>query len=111
MTKILDKGKYKRTLCWDCANATNSGCSWSRSLDPVEGWTAVEDEMLTNYKNKKTFFVIECPQFIPDSAVRCQECKFFEVKGITTCFGYCTKKEVATDVYWSCEFAERAEND
>jgi hypothetical protein len=58
--------KTKRTLCWDCANATNSGCSWSASLIPVDGWTAEKDILSTNYKDNETYLVIDCPEFIPD---------------------------------------------
>jgi predicted nucleic acid-binding Zn ribbon protein len=50
--------KHRRlSLCWDCQNACG-GCSWSRSFEPVEGWEAKPSE--------DSFFVINCPQFIPD---------------------------------------------
>lgn len=45
------------SLCWDCQNAC-CGCSWSRSFEPVEGWEA--------RPSGDSFFVINCPQFIPD---------------------------------------------
>lgn len=46
------------SLCAYCGNACNSGCSWSESFTPVEGWTAAE--------NDKGYFVIECPEFKHD---------------------------------------------
>lgn len=66
-----DKGKFEltescrkkvvrrknETLCWTCQNAC-CGCSWSKSFTPVEGWEAKPSE--------DSFFVINCPQFIPD---------------------------------------------
>ena len=67
---MSNKGRTKRTLCWKCANATNSGCSWSRSLTPVDGWTAEEDEFVTNYLDKRTYLVIDCPEFIPDKETK-----------------------------------------
>jgi predicted nucleic acid-binding Zn ribbon protein len=49
--------KKNETLCWTCQNACG-GCSWSRSFEPVEGWEAKP--------SADSFFVINCPQFIPD---------------------------------------------
>lgn len=49
----------KTTLCWDCKNATNGACSWSRSLTPVKGWTArqiVKD-------GGQSYLVTQCPKF------------------------------------------------
>lgn len=54
------KKRQKRrilSLCWDCQNACG-GCSWSRCFEPVAGWEAKPSE--------DSFFVINCPQFIPD---------------------------------------------
>ena len=67
---MSNKGNYKKTLCWDCANATNSGCSRSRALIPVEGWTAEKDTLKTNYADKDSYLVIDCPEFIPDGERR-----------------------------------------
>ena len=47
----------KHTLCWDCANSTNSGCSWSDKFIPVKGWTAVRNE------EKDSYQVMKCPLF------------------------------------------------
>lgn len=46
------------TLCSYCGNACNSGCSWSDSLEPVDGWEAVQ--------NKNGYFVVDCPKFYID---------------------------------------------
>lgn len=54
------KFNTKVTLCWNCANAVpdkeGHGCSWSRRLIPVEGWTV----------QKKTNLVLECPEYVCD---------------------------------------------
>lgn len=43
----------KMQLCWSCRKATNSGCSWSRSLEPVEGC------------EKDSYnFIVKCPEFV-----------------------------------------------
>lgn len=51
------------TKCWSCANACPSadgsrGCSWSRNLEPVDGWSTLtlNDDVTTT--------VIECPEFV-----------------------------------------------
>lgn len=57
-------------LCWDCANATNGRCSWSRELIPVPGWVARKvnarlyrgGEMIDG-----TYHVIDCPEFERDA--------------------------------------------
>lgn len=43
------------TLCWDCGNACNGGCSWSRCLEPVKGWEAK--------KTADSYVVKHCPNF------------------------------------------------
>lgn len=52
------------TLCWGCAKACTSECSWSKDLIPVEGWTAEWGEI------NETYNVINCPEFVPDSGER-----------------------------------------
>ena len=56
------------TICWDCANAANNGCSWSKHLVPVDGWTAVPT-VKKQFKGEKmhTFLVIRCPAFERDA--------------------------------------------
>lgn len=51
------------TLCWDCANATNSACSWSAWFEPVEGWQAVP----VHKTALDSYTVISCPQFKRDA--------------------------------------------
>lgn len=48
----------KRTLCWNCSKATG-GCSWSKSLLPVDGWDAEETDV--------SFKVNACPEFEKDN--------------------------------------------
>ena len=48
------------TLCWDCANATGM-CDWSKSLTPVDGWTA------KYVQDKDSYKVIDCPMFERDA--------------------------------------------
>ena len=47
-----------QTICWGCANACNNGCSWSRGLVPVEGWTVKEVH--------PGISVMSCPQYKKD---------------------------------------------
>lgn len=54
-----DTGKYalKDSLCWHCSRATDSTCSWSSCLTPVDGWEA-------EYNGKrKSYTVRRCPLF------------------------------------------------
>ena len=57
----------QRTLCWDCAKA-RGGCSWSDSLEPVEGWTA-EPTTKAQFRQEPlhSFLVMECPEFKRDA--------------------------------------------
>ena len=61
--KKCNKSNTTSTLCWTCKNSVpnpdkNLGCSWSECLVPVEGWYAE----LTNI----SYFVIDCPEYIPE---------------------------------------------
>lgn len=47
------------TLCWDCENACNGGCTWSEKLEPVDGWTA--------QKTANGYVVHDCPEFKRDA--------------------------------------------
>lgn len=53
----------EESLCWKCQNSC-SGCSWSRSFEPVKGWTA-ERRMIKNspYDSFESYLVKECPEF------------------------------------------------
>lgn len=62
-----------RTLCWECRNAVpdgKRGCNWSRHLDPVEGWDAVETSVIRidggHPKRIMSALVLGCPEFVPD---------------------------------------------
>ena len=48
-----------QTLCWDCRNSTEKGCSWAAVFEPVKGWTAEE--------TKQGYMVKSCPEFNRDS--------------------------------------------
>lgn len=52
----------KGTLCWGCSKATG-GCSWSKSLLPVDGWET-ESTMVDGLPTHK---VISCPNFERDN--------------------------------------------
>lgn len=61
---------YKKTICWDCANAVPNldgtrGCRWSREGKPVDGWDA-ERVDLKVFHNRfiESYYVRECPEFI-----------------------------------------------
>lgn len=55
-----------QSICWMCAKA-GGGCSWSERFEPVEGWTARKDTMLTGARDGKhvtdTYTVRKCPEF------------------------------------------------
>ena len=56
------------TICWGCANAVpdgKRGCPWSQDLIPVSGWTV---ERPKRHDYGRSYTVIDCPMFIPDSA-------------------------------------------
>lgn len=63
----------RTNICFDCKNAVPNnegrGCPWSRSFEPVEGWTA-EKVMLNigNYQMAETYHITACPLFDPDDA-------------------------------------------
>lgn len=64
------------SLCWRCANSTNSGCSWSREFKPVRGWTAEKkiQQVQTRANVKRpviSYRVFDCPQFTDDTKGRC----------------------------------------
>lgn len=63
------------SICWTCQNAVPEvkrgkqyGCSWSRCLEPVEGWEAIPVMKATADGALKagTYRVKECPEYIPD---------------------------------------------
>lgn len=66
------KDKYshpssERALCWECKNAVpnalkGNGCSWSRRLQPVEGWEAIEQN--PSGAQSPGYRVVNCPEFV-----------------------------------------------
>ena len=95
-------GRTKATLCWKCRKSTNSGCSWSRSLEPVEGCDAVKDHLSTNYKDNISYCVLDCPEFERDVRNTCETCRHFERKGESSMYGYCRENKRATDIHRIC---------
>ena len=60
-----------QSLCWFCLNSvpnkrTGTGCSWSRKLQPVEGWEADRVENSTHHSKVKSYRVRTCPEFNRD---------------------------------------------
>jgi len=53
-------------LCWTCRNAVpdlkGHGCSWSRKLVPVKGWTAEK----STSRGKDTWSVKKCPEYVEE---------------------------------------------
>lgn len=61
----VKNGLKDNTICWDCAKACNSGCSWSDgSYTPVEGWEARPD---VNSNGIESFLVVSCPEFVRET--------------------------------------------
>lgn len=66
------RDRSKQTICWDCKNAVPDprkgiGCSWSRRLKPVTGWTATETELkLYDDITIKSYIVHKCPHYIEE---------------------------------------------
>lgn len=57
----------KQTLCWDCENAANGGCSWSDRLVPVEGWDAdYKPVRITPTRILDSYMVNKCPEFVAE---------------------------------------------
>lgn len=54
--------RSNESLCGFCGNACRNGCSWAENLEPVEGWTAIQ--------NKNGYFIVECPEFCDDGWMR-----------------------------------------
>lgn len=72
--------------CFHCQNAVpdnnGHGCSWSRSFEPVPGWTAEPSKVRScGCEPTETWHITACPEFIPDGipqydpriSVRCIE--------------------------------------
>lgn len=70
----MDEFKESRdTICWYCDRACGgkNGCSWSRTYTPVEGWTAIRNDMGVQRgylgrrisRSVESYRVIKCPEF------------------------------------------------
>lgn len=59
----IDYVYREKSLCWQCENACNRGCSWSDNFTPVDGWTARPE---TNAGGVDSYLVIQCPEFVPE---------------------------------------------
>lgn len=78
----IEKGhkdfEKKETLCWRCKNAVpdkkkGTGCSWSKSFEPVEGWDAKEVQIkLYEGKSCTSYIVKKCPMFKEDEKCKQQ---------------------------------------
>ena len=104
--KMSKVSRTAETLCWKCANATNNGCLWSRSLIPVDGWIAEEDHHNGDYMGG-SYLVRECPKFMPDGSVRCKECRFMKEVMKPYHFYWCRLNEMPTDLNFCCIGGER----
>lgn len=50
-------------LCWKCKNACG-GCSWSKQLEPVDGWTAEPTIIKDSMGDFLSYEIKKCPEFI-----------------------------------------------
>ena len=61
-----DEGINRGTnICFDCAKAIGR-CSWAKSFQPVEGWTAEESIVPSNYTGSG-YHVKACPEYEQDT--------------------------------------------
>lgn len=63
--------KPRGSLCWYCHLADHwvdepTPCPWAEHGKPVEGWTAKETRMPGEPESVRSFFVKECPLYIPN---------------------------------------------
>lgn len=54
------------TICWDCQKASGR-CSWSRKLEPVEGWDAKPTIIKYAGSREPSYIVRSCPEFVADA--------------------------------------------
>lgn len=65
------KTKEKETLCWNCYRADHwvdedVVCPWAKSGQPVEDWDATSKPVKGTTDATRSFYVKDCPLFIPD---------------------------------------------
>ena len=56
--------------CWTCERSCG-GCSWSKDLIPIKGWTAKPTVLKFRYKDNSisyvdTYMIYKCPLYIQD---------------------------------------------
>ena len=63
----MKRGQNKQSgqLCWHCKKACGY-CNWSRSLEPVKGWTAEKVQRKSGSKTLDTYHITACPEFEED---------------------------------------------
>ena len=59
----IEKSLEQGQICWICKNAAGK-CSWSKCLQPVEGWIAEPNEIKDDEGNFRSYKIIFCPQFM-----------------------------------------------
>lgn len=69
--------RESETLCWKCKHAIpdrsqGRGCSWSKNLQPVEGWTAEEKTVTDNWHTITSYCVKKCPLYEEDEKCKRQ---------------------------------------
>ena len=65
------KNPNTANICFDCENAV-CGCSWSRSFEPVPGWTAEKVIIEQVYRKGflESYHITACPQFVSSNEDR-----------------------------------------
>lgn len=53
----------KEQLCWRCKNACGK-CSWSRELQPINGWDAEPVMVEDGEGNIRSYKIKKCPEYI-----------------------------------------------
>lgn len=60
---------YGTNICIECQKACG-GCSWSKSFEPIEGWTAKKCHLPMVGRNSvtyiETYYITACPEFEQD---------------------------------------------
>ena len=97
------------TLCWTCRNAVpnldgSRGCSWSKELKPVEGWTARK----THFRyGKFGFLVKKCPEYEYDK-VSCRMQGSTYCKAVHMRCDYCPFKKELSDEGRVCQTTQES---
>lgn len=66
------------TLCWNCKNTSGNKCPWfSKAEKPVEGWNAVRNDIFVANRKVKSYYVIDCPNFVKEDIERLTDDQFY----------------------------------